>query len=79
VIVTGASPGYKWIMTGRPFPENSSEFFVEWQIAEDADRLIDLSVDPGEAAARMAEQGEVTVPVRYGSPAAPEPSRARGG
>jgi hypothetical protein len=48
-------------MTGRPLPENSSEFFVEWQIAEDADRLIDLSVDPAEAAARLAEQGEVTV------------------
>ena len=52
-------PGYKWIMTLRPLPENSSEFFVEWQIAEGSDHIIDLSVDPGEAAARMAEQAEV--------------------
>lgn len=47
-------------MTFRPLTENSSEFFVEWQIAEGSDTLIDLSVDPGEAAARMAEEGEVT-------------------
>ena len=59
MIVTGGLPGYKWIMTASPLPENSSEFFVEWQIAEGPDRFIDLSVDPGEAVARMAEQGEV--------------------
>jgi hypothetical protein len=59
VIVTGGLPGYKWIMTASPLPENSSEFFVEWQIAEGTDTLIDLSVDPGEAAARMADQADV--------------------
>jgi hypothetical protein len=46
-------------MTASPLPENSSEFFVEWQIAEGTDTLIDLSVDPGEAAARMADQADV--------------------
>jgi hypothetical protein len=60
VIVSGVLPGYKWIMTLGSLPENSSEFIVEWQIAEGAERVIDLSVDPGEAAARLAEQGEFT-------------------
>jgi hypothetical protein len=59
VIVTGVSPGYKWIMTCRPLPENSSEFFVEWQIAEGSDTFIDLSADADEAEARMADKSEV--------------------
>jgi hypothetical protein len=63
VIVKVASPGYKWIMTSRPRPENSSEFFVEWQIADGSDTgsdtVIDLSADACQAEAQMAQKSEV--------------------
>lgn len=59
MIATGVSPGYKWNMTSVPLAENSSEFFVEWQIAEGSDTFIDLSDDAPEAEAPMAEKGEV--------------------
>ena len=60
MIVTGVSPGYKWIMTSRPLRENSSEFFVEWQLAEGPDTFIDLSAEADEAEAQTAEKSGVT-------------------
>jgi hypothetical protein len=48
-LVSGAFPGYEWIMTIDSLADGSDEFFVEWQIAPESSTFIDLSVGPGEA------------------------------
>ncbi len=44
-----ALPGYEWNMTNVPLPEDSGEFFVEWQLEPESATFIDLSAGPGEA------------------------------